>query len=80
MSTPSMVRLTDSGGESEYYCEFIDSNLIAPPKTSVLLFTFVLHDEVIAFLVVVVVLVVFGEEDQEEKIVERQRRFLMLQS
>ena len=75
MSTPSMVRFTDSGGESEYYCEFIDSNLIAPPKTSVLLFTFVLHDEVIAFLVVV-----FGEEDQEEKIVERQRRFLMLQS
>ena len=72
-----MVRFTDSDGESEYYCEFIDSlNLIAPSKTSLLLVAFVLHDEVIALLVVLVV----GEEDQEEKMVERQRRFLILQS
>ena len=79
MSTPSMVRLTDSGGESEYCCKFIDSNLIAPPKTSLSLVPFVLHDEVIASLVVMVVVVV-GEMDQKEKMVERQSRFLMLQS
>ena len=72
MSTPSMVR---AGGESEYYCEFIDSNLITPPKKHPYCLFLVLHDEVIAFLVVVV-----GEMDQEEKMVERQRRFLVMQS
>ena len=70
-----MVRFTDSGGESKYYCELIDNlNLIAPSKTSLLLVAFALHDEVIALLVVLVVVVmvlvvlvvvVVGEEDQE---------------
>ena len=66
MSTPLMVRFTDSGGESGQYFESFDSNLIVFPQTSLLLVSFVLHDEVIVLVVIMMVVVVVGEMDQED--------------